>query len=444
MRLCPQLDHKPAFLVGSFILLSLVTCTEALHCPIHPYDPPKIYEPKQCSFNAGQSFDCEPVFDSAFYLHKYFKLNKQSCTDAHARSICAPNSKQKEVCAVEGLHSCVQHLCWNLNETTFDPFCRAFNDPKAHYLQFGIKENIPMHSGSKVVKIILMHKDDWPMLRNWILYHAHVFGMQNLIILDESGHNEPKTYLKRMQKLGLTVLRGGDRFNTVVNDINKVFDLLRWSGDYFIKLDTDEFLVKSGELPSVNATEITRVIDDLALGGQRAHLNTSTFTYVAANSSCWPLNPTFRRNRLDKGFLPSPTFRDADLGFHQGSSKDGFNDKANHEIPLTLLHFQFQCYEQWVRGAGQACESHGYVQPGSSIAERIAKLKPMQPNFPNSCSFNSCHKVFIYWHHLADPTANRDVFRKVAGTGGDQTELHFQDFNSLMEELSDSCIPHGV
>lgn len=36
---------------------------------------------------------------------------------------------------------------------------------------------------------------------------------------------------------------------------------------HFIKLDTDEFLVKSGELPSVNATEITRVIDDLALAG---------------------------------------------------------------------------------------------------------------------------------------------------------------------------------
>ena len=41
------------------------------------------------------------------------------------------------------------------------------------------------HSKKKeLLKIFMMHKDEWPLIKSWILYHGFNFGFKNLYILD--------------------------------------------------------------------------------------------------------------------------------------------------------------------------------------------------------------------------------------------------------------------
>lgn len=50
----------------------------------------------------------------------------------------------------------------------------------------GIKKGHLLHPGSKIFKIVVMTKDEWPLIKSWVLYHARIFGGENLYVLDGS------------------------------------------------------------------------------------------------------------------------------------------------------------------------------------------------------------------------------------------------------------------
>ena len=49
-----------------------------------------------------------------------------------------------------------------------------------HWFQRGIGQGRRSHAGRKTLKILLMTKDEWPLLRSWVLYHADLVGGSNL------------------------------------------------------------------------------------------------------------------------------------------------------------------------------------------------------------------------------------------------------------------------
>eukprot|EP00667_Euglena_gracilis_P023521 EG_transcript_26612 len=196
------------------------------------------------------------------------------------------------------------------------------SNPKTHYLEFGINEGVAMHPGREVVKVVLMHKDQWPLLQLWVLYHAHVFGFRNLIVLDESSQDEPLAFLQEMRLLGMTVLKTSGGLNNVFHDLNHLFDRLRWSADYFIKLDTDEFLISFDKVMSIDVNEMFKSIRSAKLNGHRSRILTS-FYYQSGHgccafelaarchdtndtNACWPLGETFKFvSDSSKAFLPA-------------------------------------------------------------------------------------------------------------------------------------------
>eukprot|EP00667_Euglena_gracilis_P024473 EG_transcript_28194 len=208
---------------------------------------------------------------------------------------------------------------------------------------------------------------------------------------------------------------------------------LRWSADYFTKLDTDEFLVKSGNNISVEVDEVLKAIHDAKLNGHRAVIS-ATLTYEPDDIDvCWPLGQKFAVSRevmkgaaYAKGFLPAPTFAHADLGFHSGESMGAFNQVK--PIHLATLHFHFLCYEEWIRVSREVVVSHGYIDANDSKEEQLRKLSVMQGG-------NSIHKVWNYLHHLQDEEKNKKTLKQWAPAD----YVIFPAFNELMSQIEKSC-----
>jgi hypothetical protein len=53
-----------------------------------------------------------------------------------------------------------------------------------HFNTVGILEGRRCHAGPKIFKILVMTMNEWPLIRSWTLYHASIFGGENLYILD--------------------------------------------------------------------------------------------------------------------------------------------------------------------------------------------------------------------------------------------------------------------
>eukprot|EP00667_Euglena_gracilis_P019317 EG_transcript_20681 len=276
---------------------------------------------KKCWIQGLRAFECSQIFDPFYYIEQLF--GSVHCTLSELVEFCTPMMNNH---GQNGPHCnrslpCAPYLCGRFNFTTLFSVCNATMNPKAHYLDVGVKRGVAMHPGRDVVKVVLMHKDHWPMLRLWVLYHAHIFGLKNLIVLDESTQREPLKFLQKMQRLGLTVLKTSGGLNTINVVMDALFDLLRWSADYFLKLDTDEFVVKFGKGISVEPSEVFRAIRVAKLRGHRSRFFTS-FIYQSTDVDlCWPLGERFVvGNHTPKAFMPAPTFLRSDLGFHFGEA----------------------------------------------------------------------------------------------------------------------------
>ncbi len=98
---------------------------------------------------------------------------------------------------------------------------------------------------NKKIKIVLMTKNEWPLLRSWVLYHSHTFGIENLYIIDSSTLPVIRNFLETMRTRGLQVLCEDLNLNDIEGKFNEVMRDLAPSSDLMIKLDTDEFLMLS-------------------------------------------------------------------------------------------------------------------------------------------------------------------------------------------------------
>lgn len=91
------------------------------------------------------------------------------------------------------------------------------------------------------VKVYCMQKDEDDILEDWILYHAYLFGMTNLYIIDNYSQQSSLNILLKYEKLGLHwsqmpdySKKGDYLFDLIKNTMNDC--------DFAIPLDIDEFI----------------------------------------------------------------------------------------------------------------------------------------------------------------------------------------------------------
>ena len=285
------------------------------------------------------------------------------------------------------------------------------NALERHYDNFGVLAGHRGHSGPRTMKIILMTRDDWPLVRSWVLYHADIFGGENLYVLDGSTDERQLRFLRDASRLlGVHHFRTHANLHWIGTQIQQIATNLSSSSDFITKMDTDEFIVTTAHDetfsdPSVHF-EVGRersVLDALPIDGARF-----TFSFYAnsfPDDDCgadWDPALSIRYERpwrtTLKTLFISRSLAGIDLGNHVGSVRDPpFNQSVLHPMDLGIAHHHYRCYMQFFSNTEKALLSLSYFVAEDSREVKIEKLSKL-----DTSRINSGHKVAEFLQILKD------------------------------------------
>jgi hypothetical protein len=197
------------------------------------------------------------------------------------------------------------------------------------------------------IKCIMMQRDETQLLEPWLRYHGHLFGYQNLVVLDH-GSRDPEVValLHRYAAAGVAVerlagtpeeyLRKGEYTARAIRRLDETE-----AYDFALPMDCDEFLTlfDHDTLSSCRAA-IHAAFD--ALVGERRALRVEMAFANAVGDPGW-----FSTGVIGKGFLPANSVSEIDHGCHQPRSRlaEGVRETAfcywhfhNKPFPVLLDH----------------------------------------------------------------------------------------------------------
>lgn len=258
-------------------------------------------------------------------------------------------------------------------------------------------------SANKILKIVLMTKNEKHLLRPWVKHHGNIFGYENLYIIDDSSDVAILNYYLGLKQIGVKVYNNKSNLSNLVYHINAVFNEIKSSCDFLIKLDTDEFIGVYN--PKNNAVSICKhtilnEFNNLPINGNKykcSYIINSLPTKENDNPLdnvyfTQPYKTTF------KTFFFSKTYLHCDLGSHEGSVVAPYDSSHYNETNLLIIHYHNQKCETFIDNCRKAMVSHGYISAGDNYFRQFEKLKNI-----NSKVCQSGHKVKIYLDYLFDP-----------------------------------------
>ena len=136
----------------------------------------------------------------------------------------------------------------------------GFADPEIAPPPNGEGENLPRWDADRVafcsrierkrirspIKIVLKTKDDPFLIERWIKHHIKIVGGENLIIFDNMSDDPRVLSIYRKYRDEIDIIRFSDLHHNNVHHTSTYGDLYRSlanSSEYFIFLDTDEYLI---------------------------------------------------------------------------------------------------------------------------------------------------------------------------------------------------------
>jgi len=313
------------------------------------------------------------------------------------------------------------------------------------------KEHAPDRPKRTVIKLIVMLKDEWPLIKKWVLYHGELIGFDNLYILDGSTDLKCISFLMDARdRLGANVIFTPANLNELAGEMTNVAVSLAASSDFIIKMDADEYLtLHTGEegcrssgkdanntdctLSPFGLEEYLQNMDNLGsiADGSRLKIGYVSST-VPDRQLCeagqgddighYPMGavaPTDFKTVYD-----SRTLEKIDLGGHRGYFLGPFNTgniRAGHSTPLSIIHAHGRCLQHEIDNCRKACISHGYINESDESEAARQKLITYMKKASDVCSgaqfpVSSGHKVSFYLQYLSGcPATTPDGF--YIGTG---------------------------
>jgi len=196
------------------------------------------------------------------------------------------------------------------------------------------------------VACLMMHRDEGDLLRPWVMYHAALFGIENLYIFDNGSSS-----LSVRSELAALELEGAivDRSNGKTEDyrrkgqiIGSQIRFLEGQYDFFIPLDCDEFVVvRTGDRSiACDPDAVHAALEELA--GEKRALQVDAAFWNILNSPEWFWCWSYR-----KVFFAKDSFLSTDHGHHNGRTKEGGILHTN----FAYMHYHHKPYELMVEHA---------------------------------------------------------------------------------------------
>ena len=312
----------------------------------------------------------------------------------------------------------------------------------------------------RVLKMVLMTKDEWPLIQQWTLYHGEMIGFENLYILDGSTDSNCIAFLTRARdEWGANVVFSKANLSTIMDLLDTVFRLLTPSSDMLLKMDTDEFLTmwtnstacKSSSTESADCTlspyGVAEYLDseELILDGRKLKVGYKAVSRVPSKETCESDAAASEKMRMlvyarpepteFKAFFDSRTFDRGDLGSHFGFALPPFNKVDFFRTKLGIIHARGRCYQTFAANCRKAVISHGFVDETDSESEQIRKLHEKYIGVNRDVcqmasfdefqvpSFASVHKVFGYAKFLECREAASEAYYAARQLGWSNPDL---------------------
>jgi STELLO glycosyltransferases len=289
-----------------------------------------------------------------------------------------------------------------------------------------------------VLSLVIMAKDEWPILRMNIIYHGHLFGFENLYILDGSTDSRCTSFLVYARdQLGANVIFTPGDLNELDGEMSFIGRHLEASSDLIIKIDVDEFVaVDLNDGTSCQNSLLGRSPRNCAI----SPLRVKTFLQNRTNlelffagigrlqvGSLWGSLPDkqlctagrgddvtsymFIKHNHEgfKAIFDARTFASIDLGGHVGARFGVYaTSPAVFSTPIGVMHLHARCFHHEVENCRKACLSHGFIAESDSPNEVTEKLKVYMGE--GGCTVDtvekmkamapSVHKIFFYARYL--------------------------------------------
>lgn len=322
-----------------------------------------------------------------------------------------------------------------------------------------------------IFKMITMTKNEWPLLRDWVVYHGELIGFENLYIVDGSTDKESIAFLAHARDhFGVNVVFSSAGLDRLEAQLSQLARHISKASDFVVKFDVDEFLVTHKEDatcqhgPNVVVANFSSVdcslspygVPDKVQGlrhisnGERLKFgfrsesipNLAVCSNQGAKSSvgAFPLGPA---EAIDvfKAISDSRTLTGVDLGGHKNyfAAPFGVSKQVGNRTDLGVLHFHSRCLDVEVENCRKAVVSHNFIEESDS--EETAKEKLLeQHGLLNRSDVEVCnitkldgysgHKVLFYLQYLHGCVTNENFY------GSLQTTSYNPDFQHFLESAS--------
>ncbi|MDR3571115.1 MAG: glycosyltransferase family 2 protein [Candidatus Pacebacteria bacterium] len=234
------------------------------------------------------------------------------------------------------------------------------------------------------LKIVLKTKDEHLFLPMWIAHHERIVGRNNIIIFDNnSSRSDVIDYYNRNNDLIISSYTGFHNYIHVQEMFKELYEAINSSCDYFIFLDSDEFLVWSD---GVDYISDGRLIEKLANLGDARAIPTMWLHNVISNSQLFVCGttPGHLRGGLQWGkpIIKSNTVSDKII-LHNAQL-----DSSYYDIPLAInffcLHMTKLFPEQRIASNIRKLVARKFADRDETVSQILAKdaSRSTDPNIP--------------------------------------------------------------
>lgn len=213
-------------------------------------------------------------------------------------------------------------------------------------------------------------KDEPYLISRWMPYHARLFGLENIMVIDHGSSNETASLLKIYAEHGLQLYDAGHySFAEKSQILSRVMRRFR-SYRFLVPFDSDEFLcLKSDAGMDCDGDSIKKVFEDLADEPVVFKFGTFDVCNVPCGSyedsleemtrfQFFPpeADAVFSTSAPAKSFYPGKHFLSTDSGNHTGRVEP---DHGVLSTRLALAHFHTRGYQHFLAKHAQAGQALG-------------------------------------------------------------------------------------
>lgn len=219
----------------------------------------------------------------------------------------------------------------------------------------------------ELAKIFCVTRDEYDLIEDFVIYHAKIFGYNNIVIIDNMSQNKHVLEIyKKYEKLGVKVhkeesYRGDDQGNAFTKYMHKY----KHECKFLIGLDTDEFMYSTADK---DPTAVRRVLENLPKDS----------TMLVISEYPWsipdPASPDYRdckharpaknitkfhtmKKITKKVFYRSDAFESTRNGNHDGHVRFG----EQSPVPIGYLHLHNTGARRMFERAQMCVDGYKYV-----------------------------------------------------------------------------------